>query len=413
MPQNTNVLTPPQNTLKAHIIFTCILLVYIASLLFNINEISIYHKEVFGLLYSNEIAFKIAGFAYEHFGGNDFALRAPFLCLHIINVVLFYVICLSYFKRPYDCVLCVITFMFLPGLVFNAILIAKSNLVIFVALLCVLWQMRFKKNAYFLPAISIFIDQSFSILFLGLFFYAMKERNTPYMFFALVCFGINMNIFEFGIGGRPQNHFVETLGNLIFLFSPLLFLYSLYALVDSLRKGSDLMGIISLVAIIFVSLLSIRQNVDLQTFLPLGVFCIPVALKKMLNDIRVRLKLFQRPYIARLVIVLFFTFAQTALLYGNKFLYLFTIKTHFAHSYYYGKEIAEKLRQKGIDSIRADEHRIDMQLRFYGISKDSPLILRSIEVERVREVDASRLITVEYLGRIIVAYEIIDSLKSK
>lgn len=397
-------------TVNAHIVFVFIVLVYIASLLFNINEISVHHKEVFGIFYSNEVLFKIVRFAYEHFGGNDFILRAPFLCLHIINVVLFYVICLSYFKKPYDSVLCALIFMFLPGLVFNAILISKSNLVIFIALLCVFWQVRLKKDAYFLPAISVFIDQSFSILFLGLLFYAMKNKNTSYMFFVLLCFGVNMNIFELGdISGRPQNHFIETLGNLIFLFSPLFLLYSLYALIDSLRKNSDLMGIISLVAIVFVLLLSIRQNVDLQTFLPLGVFCIPVALKKMLGDIRVRLKFFRRPYIARLVIVLFFTFLQTALLYGNKFLYLFPVKTHFAHSYYYGKEIAQKLLDKGINCIRADEYRIDMQLRFYGISNTCPLILRPINVANVSKIEPERLITVEYLGTIIVAYEIVDS----
>lgn len=398
-----------QSPIKAHIVFVCILLAYIASLLFNINEISVHHKEAFGLFYSDEVLFKVARFAHTNFGGDDFALRAPFLCLHSINVVLFYVICLGYFKKPYDSVLCALTFMLLPGLMFNSILISKSNLVIFIALLCVLWQVRFKKNAYFLPAISIFIDQSFSILFLGLFFYAMKNKNTSYMFFALMCFGVNMNIFELGIGGRPQNHFVETLGNLVFLFSPLLLLYSLYALIDSLRRGSDLMGIISLVAIVFVLILSIRQSVDLQTFLPLGAFCIPVAIKKMLSDIRVRLRFFRRPYITRLVIVLFFTFAQSAILYGNKFLYLFPVKTHFAHPYYYGKEIAEKLRRKGIDSIQADEYRIGMQLRFYGISNDSPRILRAIDVASVDKVALERLITVEYLGRIIIAYEIVDS----
>lgn len=381
-------------------LFVLTLLFHIACLLFNINEISIHHKEAFGFFYSDEFIYELARLSYEFLGQNDFALRAPFLAVHICNVILLYLIGLRYFKRTLDSYLCVLIFMFLPGIVLSSILISKTNFIIFIALVCVYWQLRFSRNPYFMPLLSVFLDSSFSILYLGMFFYALRTKNTPYLFFALLCFGVNMSLFGIDVSGRPQSYFIDTLGGLVLLFSPLLLIYYIYALIVSSRRQNEFMSYVSLSAFMFVLILSLRQKVDLETLLPLSVIGLPALVRQFLGDIRIRLPQFRRAYILRFVVIFLLMFLQSGALCLNKLLYLVQVKTHFAHSYYYGKEIAGELRKIDIESIQAEDKRLELQLRFYGIDNVSPRILRRAEDG---ENDDIKLM---YLGKIIARYKI-------
>ena len=389
-----------QHNLRFHILFVFTLILHILSLFFNINEISIHYKEALGFFYSDEFIYRLARVSYETLGHNDFALRAPFVFVHICNILLLYAICLNYFKRASDGYLCVLVYMLLPGIVFSSILISKTNIIIFLALICIYWQKRFSRNPYFTPAFSVFLDPSFSILYLGMFFYALRNKDTAYLFFTLLCFGINMSFFGIDVSGHPQSHFIDTLGGLMFLFSPLLLVYYIYTLIASVRKHNEFMSYISLSALVFVTILSLRQKVDLQTLVPLSVIALPVVIKHFLSDIRIRLKMFAKPYVMRLNLILLFMFLQSLGLYFNKFFYLFSTQSHFAHSYYYGKEIANALKSKGIESIQAEDKKLELQLRFYGIDSTANTILRKTQDTQQSD------ISVEYLWKIIARYKI-------
>lgn len=394
-------------TLGTTFLFVLLLIAHIVSLLFNISEMSIHHTEAFGFFYDQGWLFAIARFCYEHLGHNDFALRAPFLALHIINICLLYAISRIYFKKPIDSLLCVFTFMILPGVVFSSVLVSKSTIIMSIALICVYWRLRFKRNAYLLPTISVFLDAGCSVLFLGMFFYALHHKNTRYMLFALVCFAINMNLFGINVSGHPQSYFIDTLGGLIFLFSPLLLAYYIYSLIYSIKRYDDFMSYVSLSAIVFVLILSLRQKVDIQTLIPMSVVGLPVLINRFLSDIRVRLPQFRKGYVARLVCIIALACAQTSVLYANKLVYLFDVKSHFAKSYYYGKDLAHKLKAMGITAIKAQDKRLELQLRFYGISNNSSQTLQPVGDKEHYDV------SIEYLGKTIARYEIVqDSKKS-
>ncbi len=392
-------------TLGTTFLFVLLLIAHIASLLFNISEMSIHHTEAFGFFYDKSWLFALARFSYEHLGRDDLALRAPFLALHTLNVCLMYAISRIYFKKPIDSLLCVLTFMILPGVVFNSALVSKSTIIMTIALMCVYWQIRFRRNAYLLPSISVFLDAGCSVLFLGMFFYALHHKNTRYMVFALICFAINMNLFGISVSGHPQSYFLDTLGGLIFLFSPLLLAYYIYSLIYSIRRYDEFMSYVSLSAIVFVLILSLRQKVDIHTLIPMSVVGLPVLINRFMSDIRVRLPQFRKGYVARLVCIIALACAQTSVLYANKLAYLLGVKSHFAKSYYYGKDLAHKLKAMGISAIQAQDKRLELQLRFYGISNDSPRVLRP-----ARDL-AHYDVSLEYLGRTIARYEIIQDSK--
>lgn len=393
-------------TLRTTFFFVILLVAHIASLLFNINEMSIHHTEAFGFFYDRGWLFSLVRFSYEHFGHNDFALRAPFLILHTCNVCLLYAVSRIYLKKPSDALLCVFTFMILPGVVFSSVLISKATIIMSIALVCVYWQLRFKRNAYILPTIGVFLDAGCSVLFLGMFFYALRQRHTYYMVFALACFAINMNLFGIDVSGHPQSYFLDTLGGLIFLFSPLLLVYYVYSLIYSIKRYDDFMSYVSLSAIVFVLILSLRQKVDIATLIPMSVVALPVLIKRFVSDIRVRLPQFRKPYIARLVGIIALACLQTGVLYANKLVYFLDVKTHFAKSYYYGKDLAHKLHSMGIHAITTPDKRLELQLRFYGISNDSPKLLQ-------RTTDSTHYdIAIEYLGKAVAYYEILPQAPS-
>ena len=239
-----------------------------------------------------------------------------------------------------------------------------------------------------------------------MFFYALRQRHTHYMVFALACFAINMNLFGIDVSGHPQSYFLDTLGGLIFLFSPLLLVYYVYSLIYSIKRYDDFMSYVSLSAIVFVLILSLRQKVDIATLIPMSVVALPVLIKRFVSDIRVRLPQFRKPYIARLVGIITLACLQTGVLYANKLVYFLDVKTHFAKSYYYGKDLAYKLHSMGIHAITTPDKRLELQLRFYGISNDSPKLLQ-------RTTDSTHYdIAIEYLGKAVAYYKILPQAPS-
>ncbi len=160
----------------------------------------------------------------------------------------------------------------------------------------------------------------------------------------------------------------------------------------------------------FVVLLSLRQDVDLETLFPMSVVALPVAIKQFFSDMRVRLPSFRVGYVRRFVMILALLFIQTSLLYGNKIFYLFGMENHFASSYYISKDVARLLKQKGIDAIKTSSRKLELALRFYGIKgSEEPYLMPVNNLNESYENE----IPVIYLGKKVASFVIVPSVQSR
>lgn len=382
---------------KANFLFFFIVCLDALMLILMIDEISISYKEALTYFSQNTIAGNLAYLSTQIFGRNDFALRLPFLLAHLCNLFLLYQICKHYLKHPQDWILCVGIFAFLPGINIIAIFVSKSVFVLLLTLLlCYFHIKNYKVLFYVLCGITSFLDPAFSIVFLALFFYALRHKHNKTLIFSLIAFGINMYLFNLHIGGIPQGHFLDTLGLLSLVYSPILFVYFFYTLYHSLlRKDHSLILYIGSTSIVFTILLSLRQEIDLYTFLPLSAVGLPVMIKVFMHDLRIRLKPFRVAYLRRFYLIVIPLILESSLLFCNKIFFLFD-KHHFLDSFYYTKEIARELKAKEIYAIKSNS-RLSLPLEFYGISPLSSLIL-------IPQNGGS--IKVNYLNRNIKEYEI-------
>lgn len=398
------------SNLRTNVLFCLILGINVFLLFLLCGDISIHYKEAFGVFYSQDLAFDIARFSLKLFGYNDYALRLPFILIHMCNMFLLYKISRIYLKKPRDALVVILIYALLPGVMFSALFVLKSGLIIFVALLCCYYQMRYQKMPYIVMFFAIFLDGSFAILFFALFFYALKNKNTLGMILSLLFFALNMYFFGLDVSGVPRNYFLSNLGNMALFFSPLLLIYYIYTLYNALRKQNNVLVDIGASSMFFVVLLSLRQDVDLETLFPMSVVALPVAIKQFFSDMRVRLPSFRVGYVRRFVMILALLFIQTSLLYGNKIFYLFGMENHFASSYYISKDVARLLKQKGIDAIKTSSRKLELALRFYGIKgSEEPYLMPVNNLNESYENE----IPVIYLGKKVASFVIVPSVQSR
>lgn len=355
------------------IYFALLLILDLIFLSFMGSEISISYREALTFFSQDSFAGFLAHLSTQWFGQNDIALRAPFFIAHIINLCLMFGICNHYLKKPFDSLLCVGIFALLPGINVIALLVSKSIFVLlFALLLCYLHIKKYTAIFFPLCLIASFLDYSFSIVLLSLLFYAFRHKHNKTFIFSLLCFGINMYFFNPQINGIPSGHFLDTIGLLALLYSPLLFIYYVYTLYYRInKKEHTLILYIGATSILFTLLLSLRQEIDLHTFLPLSVVGLPVMIKVFMHDMRIRLKNFRLTYVRRFYILLIPLLLEFSLLVGNKIIFLFD-KNHFLDNVYYAREIAEELKKRDIYAVSTNA-KLQTQLLFYGI-KNSPSI---------------------------------------
>lgn len=398
------------SNLRTNILFCLILGINVGLLLLACGDLSIHHKEAVGVFYSQDLLFVVVRFFLDTFGWNDYALRLPFVLVHIGNMFLLYRISRLYLKKPRDSLIVVLVYALLPGVMFGALLVLKSGFIIFITLLCCYYQMRFNKMPYPIMFIAVFVDGSFAILFFALFFYALKNKNTLGMFVSLVFFALNMYLFGLDVSGSPRNYFLQNLGKMAFYFSPLLLVYYFYTIINALKKQNNILVDIGATSLFFVILLSFRQDVDLESLFPMSVVALPVAIRHFFSDMRVRLPDFRVAYVRRFVVIFALLLAQSFVLYGNKLLYLFGMENHFASSYYISKDLANILKSRGIESINVGNRKLELALRFYGIKdSQSPYLIpiTNLNESYVDEID------IVYLGKKVASFVIVPSVYDK
>ncbi len=389
---------------RYNLTFIALLIFHISVLIFMANDFSVAYKEL--EIFQANIG--IIGFLSNLFPNLFFVdiiwIKLPFIIFYSLSAIVFYLLTDDYFKYQKDRVLSVAIFMILPGVNSAALLLNQSIIVVFCTLLYLYLYKKTGKENYFLLLLFLFIDNSFAILYLALFFYSLKKRDNLLLFISLFLFGLSMSFYGFEIGGRPRGYFADTFGIYASIFSPLLFLYFFYAIYRfGIKYERDMYWYLASTALVLSFVFSLRQKVYIEDFAPFVVVAIPVMVKLIMHSIRVRLKEHQLNYRLLGYVLLFSLVVNFGMFVFNKFLYLLldNPKKHFAYDYHIAKELAFKLKLMGIQNIQVEDNSLQTRLQFYGIKSNGQYKLLKTNFK-----DKKYDIKIEYFGKTVAKYDI-------
>jgi len=390
---------------RSNLILAGLFLFHLSVLFYLTSTFSISYKEALIYFDQNSVVGLLANISTYIFGQNDYALRVPSIILYFLSAIVLYLLTDDYFKKQSDRVITVAIFMMLPGVNSAALLVNESILVIFLTLLYLyLYKLKSKEN-YILLSLFLFIDNSFAILFLALFFMALKKKDNLLLVYSLSLFGISMSIYGFDIGGHPRGYFLDTFAIYASIFSPVLFFYFFYSIYRvGLKYEKDMFWYLSVTALALSLIFSLRQKVDLQDFAPFVVVALPIMVKLFMKSIRIRLKEFRFKYyavaFAALVVLgfnfLFFIFNKTI------YMVLENPRKHFAYNHHIAKELSEKLKSLGITQIDASDKKLQKRLKFYNIANGT-----KYRLSRFRINDQSKKISIKYHNTTVAKYYIV------
>ncbi|EAJ6206373.1 hypothetical protein AYK33_02755 [Campylobacter coli] len=364
--------------------FDLLALLYgISTLSISVDEAKIYFEEKGSFLFFNHsLLYCLTHFGTFVFGQNDFGLRIPILFFHFLSCILLYILALKYTKTHFDSFLSLLLFVLLPGTVASALLVNEASIVIFLTL-AIICAYEYEKKWIFYPLLilALFVDKSFNILFLTFFFFGIYKRNSFLLTLALVLFGLSISFYGFDTGGRPRGYFLDTLGIFAACFSPLVFIYFFYVVYRlTFKEQKSLLWFLMSVTFIFCSLLSLRQKLYLEDFLPFCVICTPLLIKTLMASYRVRLPQFRLRYKIFIECSIIFLLFCYFVIIGNQILYYFVSdpKYNFANNYHLAKELSKELKKQEIFKLRVGTS-LQPRLKFYGIEDSNTFYLKSIK----------------------------------
>lgn len=305
------------------------------------------------------------------FGHNDYALRLPMILLHLISVVLLYGISTYYMNRERDRLWIVLIYMLLPGVTSAALVVDNAGLIIFSLFLFVYLFLRYGRFALLLTPYLIWIDPSFVYLFFALILYGALKKEYLFLGVGSIALVISLLVFGLHVGGSPESRFLDTLGVYAAIFSPIVFIYLFYVLYRrSMAREWDLIWMIASSAFMISLLLSFRQKVEVQTFAPFILITLPLAAQTFLHTYRVRLREFRLRYRILFYSAFVLLIINTMVVFFNQHLYRFLSepKHHFSYPMHIAKELAAVLDKNGIECIDANDKKLQLRLRFYGIT---------------------------------------------
>ncbi|RUM65739.1 MAG: hypothetical protein DSZ06_04560 [Sulfurospirillum sp.] len=374
-------------------------------LLYGISTLSISYKEAVIFYDTNGFLHYLVRLSTSIFGQNDYALRLPFVLFHLASIPLFYQISSFFLRRDTDRLLSVVVFILLPGVVSSALLVNSASVVIFFTLLFIYLFLRKKENLYsLLLPLLVFIDNSFSILYLGLFAYSLYVKNRYLMILSAMMYLISLYMYGFGVHGKPRGFFLDTFGAYSLIFSPLIFLYFFYTMYRILIKGKkSILWFISFTALIYSILISFRQRIVIEDYAPFVVISIPLMLGEFLKSYRTRLPQLRKWHRLFFSLVFGFLIINFLATYFNQLFYRYidNPKKHFAYKYHIAKELSRALKQRGVKEIKTDDEKLKKRLKFYGITSSDNLKL----VENNSFADP-KSVTISYINYPIISYSV-------
>lgn len=359
--------------MRERLFLLLILLISSALLTYGAQSISISYDEAYTFFNGNDLVHYLAVYSTQLLGQSDFALRLPFMLLHLVSIILLYKIGKLFLKKRIDRIVSVAIYAFLPGVNGVALLVNSGIVVIFFSLLFTyLYLKEWKVASHIVLIVCLFVDNSFAIFYIALFVYALMKRKTDLLIVTLILFSASMYLYGFDTGGKPRGYFIDTLGVYAIVFSPLLFLYFVYAMYRILiKEEKNLLWYISFFSLVVSLLLSLRQKLLLEDFAPFVVLSVPLMVKVFFNSYRVRLPAFRKLHTFFFVLVLITLFTNTMLSFFNKPLYALMNEPsrHFAINYNIAKELATELKARDVHKVITKDDKMALRLKFYNIER--------------------------------------------
>jgi 4-amino-4-deoxy-L-arabinose transferase-like glycosyltransferase len=386
------------------LIFVSLLLVHFVLLVSIIKDFSLSYNEVKIIFENNTFIGLLTNISLFIFGQNDYAARLPFILFYLGSAIVFYFLLEDYFKYNIDRLITIGIFMILPGVNTAALLVNESIVVVFFILLYLyLYKIR-NQECYILLILFLLIDNSFAILYLALFFWSLKKKDTFLLIFSLLLFALSMSIYGFEIGGRPRGYFVDTFAIFASIFSPLLFIYFFYSIYRvGLKFEKDLYWYISVTALSLALVFSLRQKVNVGDFAPFVVIAIPIMVKLFMHSYRVRLKAYRKKHFIFSGLTVFILILNFMVLIFSKEMYPFfdNPTKNFTYNHHVVKELAKELKEKDINAVFIDDRKYQLRLAFYGIAEDDKtrLIIKNIK-------DENSDIAISYFSKVVARFDI-------
>ena len=391
-----------------HIAFSVFLICLIdfVFLLYAANSLSISYNEAEIFFQKHSLLGYILKLSAHFFGQNDLAVRGVMIFFHIASVVLMYKVSKFYIKLEFDRIIAVLLFVLLPGTLASALIINNAGICITLALLCI-YLFHIKKKILFslFFCLAFFIDGDFLIFYAGFFIFALYKRKPPLAWLSAILFLLTLYFFGFETNGRPSGHFIDTFGIFAAVFSPFVFIFFVYTIYRIwVKEKKDLLWFIAICSFCFCMIVSVRQRLELEQFLPFCVIATPLMVRVFFNSYRVRLPKFRKGHkICTSLVMLFLIFNWSAIIFNQIFyLFLSDPTKHLTYKFDVAKELADKLKEAGVQDIATDDTRLALRLKFYGIKTKS----YSKNLLSSADLDEKSKFSIEKMGKVVANFNI-------
>lgn len=391
-----------------HIAFSVFLICLIdfVFLLYAANSLSISYNEAEIFFQKHSLLGYILKLSAHFFGQNDLAVRGVMIFFHIASVVLMYKVSKFYIKLEFDRIIAVLLFVLLPGTLASALIINNAGICITLALLCI-YLFHIKKKILFslFFCLAFFIDGDFLIFYAGFFIFALYKRKPPLAWLSAILFLLTLYFFGFETNGRPSGHFIDTFGVFAAVFSPFVFIFFVYTIYRIwVKEKKDLLWFIAICSFCFCMIVSVRQRLELEQFLPFCVIATPLMVRVFFNSYRVRLPKFRKGHkICTGLVMLFLVFNWSAIIFNQIFyLFLNDPTKHLTYKFDVAKELADKLKEAGVQDIATDDTRLALRLKFYGIKTKS----YSKNLLSSADLDEKSKFSIEKMGKVVANFNI-------
>ena len=391
-----------------HIAFSVFLICLIdfVFLLYAANSLSISYNEAEIFFQKHSLLSYILKLSAHFFGQNDLAVRGVMIFFHIASVALMYKVSKFYIKLEFDRIIAVLLFVLLPGTLASALIINNAGICITLALLCI-YLFHIKKKILFslFFCLAFFIDGDFLIFYAGFFIFALYKRKPPLAWLSAILFLLTLYFFGFETNGRPSGHFIDTFGIFAAVFSPFVFIFFVYTIYRIwVKEKKDLLWFIAICSFCFCMIVSVRQRLELEQFLPFCVIATPLMVRVFFNSYRVRLPKFRKGHkICTSLVMLFLIFNWSAIIFNQIFyLFLSDPTKHLTYKFDVAKELADKLKEAGVQDIATDDTRLALRLKFYGIKTKS----YSKNLLASADLDEKSKFSIEKMGKVVANFNI-------
>ena len=391
-----------------HIAFSVFLICLIdfVFLLYAANSLSISYNEAEIFFQKHSLLGYILKLSAHFFGQNDLAVRGVMIFFHIASVVLMYKVSKFYIKLEFDRIIAVLLFVLLPGTIASALIINNAGICITLALLCI-YLFHIKKKILFslFFCLAFFIDGDFLIFYAGFFIFALYKRKPPLAWLSAILFLLTLYFFGFETNGRPSGHFIDTFGIFAAVFSPFVFIFFVYTIYRIwVKEKKDLLWFIAICSFCFCMIVSVRQRLELEQFLPFCVIATPLMVRVFFNSYRVRLPKFRKGHkICTSLVMLFLIFNWSAIIFNQIFyLFLSDPTKHLTYKFDVAKELADKLKEAGVQDIATEDARLALRLKFYGIKTKS----YSKNLLASADLDEKSKFSIEKMGKVVANFNI-------